>query len=391
MVMPCDASAGSASDWRRSASVLSSFQIWLGSLFLLCAFTVSAIPTLAIGIVSHSGNHPRLLEAKNTWLAKESFLFFSNESDTTVGTIFVPDDGQLADDPLHNNPGEARFVPALLYLTQAIRAEWYILADDDTFIFFESLREALSAFNSKDQYFLGQPSQIPFGSCEESKCWIPLRSMGKTVTQPLPLVNWCSAIPGGRCPVSALEVGEWCEVVPNKSMPYGYEVIGGFLPRVRNALLKAGIGHESRSCKRDQGCQRSDLLSQPLSAPRIEGTSDFPLAVWPVGGQGMIISAGLIDSLKGSDWRECLQKLRCGPGDMRLASCIARFANVGLATLDGLGTFLTRHPTTSKEALKLHRSVAKASTCAVESVEHGNSSVGDGFARRNLQKHHQMN
>ena len=321
-------------------------------------YPASAHPMLAIGIISHSGNHARLLEAKNTWLEKESFLFFSNQSDAKVGTVYVPDDQQLADDPLHNNPGEARFVPALLYLTQAISADWYILADDDTFIFLDNLREVLSTFNSNDKYFLGQPSQIPFGSCQESKCQIPLRISDKTLMQPLPLLNWCSAVPGRLCPVASLEVGAWCEVLPNQSMPYGYRVSGGFLPGVRNALLQAGIGHESQSCKRHP--KASAVLPHALPAPNIEGNSDFPLAVWPVGGQGMIISAGLVHSLHGSDWRECVQKLRCGPGDMRLASCLARFANVGLSTLEGLGTFLSRHPTGSKEALDLHRSLLQS-------------------------------
>eukprot|EP00438_Fugacium_kawagutii_P033724 Skav220004 [mRNA] locus=scaffold947:110760:111875:+ [translate_table: standard] len=319
---------------------------------------VTATPTLAIGIISHSGNHARLLEAKKTWLANESVLFFSNQSDDNVDAIYIPDDTQLADDPLHNNPGEARFVPALLYLSQAIPADWYVLADDDTFLFLENLRQVLSAFDSQEKHFLGRPSQIPFGSCEESKCWVPLRSNQKVVIKPLPLLNWCSAIPGQLCPVGSIEgVGAWCQVVPNQSTPYGYEVTGGFLPRVRNALLRAGIGHESGSSKKDR--KVSSLLSQPLPAPQIEGDSDFPLAVWPVGGQGMIVSAGLTGSLRGSDWRECVQKLRCGPGDMRLASCIARFANVGLATLEGLGTSLSRHPTTNHEALQLTQSLSK--------------------------------
>ena len=327
------------------------------SLFIFATFpTTSAQPALAVGIISHSGNHARLHEAKNTWLKSESCLFFSNQSDIELRTIVIPDDAQLADDPLHNNPGEARFVPALLYLIHAIPADWYILADDDTYIFFDSLREALSVFDSQDKHFLGQLSQIPFGSCEGSNCWIPLRSMDKIVMQPLPLMKWCSAHPHVGCPVASIEgVGSWCEVIPNQSMPYGYSVSGGFLPRVRNTLLAAGIGHQSRSSKDRNG----GLLSESLPAPHAVGTSDFPLAIWPVGGQGMIMSAGLLSSLRGSDWRECVQKLRCGPGDMRLASCIARFGNVGLANLDGLGTFLTRHPISSREAMKLYQLTKK--------------------------------
>ena len=47
------------------------------SVGFLVMYPASAHPVLAIGIISHSGNHARLLEAKNTWLEKESFLFFS--------------------------------------------------------------------------------------------------------------------------------------------------------------------------------------------------------------------------------------------------------------------------------------------------------------------------
>lgn len=38
-----------------------------------------------------------------------------------------------------------------------------------------ALREVLSTFNSNDKHFLGQPSEIPFGSCQESECRVPLR------------------------------------------------------------------------------------------------------------------------------------------------------------------------------------------------------------------------
>lgn len=63
--------------------------------------------------------------------------FFANVSDERFGELLVrlPDDAQLADDPLHNNPGEARFVPALLFLTRYMRASWYLLGDDDSFFF----------------------------------------------------------------------------------------------------------------------------------------------------------------------------------------------------------------------------------------------------------------
>jgi hypothetical protein len=48
-------------------------------------------------------------------------------------------------------------------------------------------------------------------------------------------------------------------------------------------------------------------------------------------------------------------KLRCGPGDMRLAACLARFARAGLAHLEGLGGTLSRHPVKSpSDVMALH-------------------------------------
>ena len=98
---------------------------------------------------------------------------------------------------------------------------------------------------------------------------------------------------------------------------------------------------------------RGALLQESIAAPMPWGEAEFPLAVWPVGGLGMIVSAGVVHELRGAEWRECVEKLRCGPGDMRVASCLARFANVGLALLEGLGSSLTRHPVTSEDMLEL--------------------------------------
>ena len=126
---------------------------------------VHAEDILAVGVVSHAFNHGRLELSRKTWLANESVMFFSNSSDPTLSTVYVPDDSQHADDPLHNNHGEARFVPALLYLSQAVPAKWYMLVDDDTYVFLRELKAVLSGFDSDARYFLGQPSQIPFASC----------------------------------------------------------------------------------------------------------------------------------------------------------------------------------------------------------------------------------
>eukprot|EP00928_Gymnodinium_smaydae_P088906 TRINITY_DN72942_c0_g1_i1.p1 TRINITY_DN72942_c0_g1~~TRINITY_DN72942_c0_g1_i1.p1 ORF type:complete len:342 (+),score=33.00 TRINITY_DN72942_c0_g1_i1:223-1248(+) len=323
---------------------------------LMCAIqawgVVARQPTLSVGIVSHGNNHGLLALARKTWLANETHMFFSNRSDVNLSTIYIPDDVQLADDPLHNNLGEARFVPALLYLVKAAPADWYVLADDDTFLNLHRLRDVLSEFDPDARHFFGQPSVIPFGDCDASgQCWVPLKVRNKVARWPQrPRTPWCRARPGRRCGVAAIHgVGSWCEVVRDASLPYGFRVTGGFLPEARAALLQAGIGHASLPASKKSS--RGGVLSTPLRAPRAHGHAEFPLAVWPVGGLGMIVSAGAVKTLSLEDWRACVRMLRCGPGDLRLAACLARFADTGLADLEGLGTWLSRHPVRSREEL----------------------------------------
>ena len=348
---------------------------------------VHAEDILAVGVVSHAFNHGRLELSRKTWLANESVMFFSNSSDPTLSTVYVPDDSQHADDPLHNNHGEARFVPALLYLSQAVPAKWYMLVDDDTYVFLRELKAVLSRFDSDARYFLGQPSQIPFASCASdsqegskaspknslAKCWVPLKMPEGIVRWPL-TARWCLARPGHHCGVATLEgVGTWCNVVKDESMPYHYRVTGGFLPEAREALLRAGIGHAEQPSPKEV---RGALLQERIAAPIPWGEAEFPLAVWPVGGLGMIVSAGVVRALRGAEWRECVEKLRCGPGDMRVAACLARFANVGLAFLEGLGSSLTRHPVTAEDVLELFAEEKSRACTAMQHVVLGYLSYG---------------
>ena len=321
--------------------------------------------SLAIGVISHASNHDRLAVSRETWLVNESVMFFSNVSDARLSTIYVPDDFQLADDPLHNNHGEARFLPALLYLSQAVQANWYMLVDDDTYVFLQQLRDVLSTFDCNAKFFFGQPSQIPFATCAKDapgQCWVPLKMETEGIVKWPLRAKWCQARPGHSCSVASLHgVGSWCNVVRDESMPYRHRVTCGFLPDARDALLNAGIGHTRQQSPKEV---RGKLLKDPVTAPIPQGQADFPMAVWPVGGLGMIISAGAVQALRGWQWRECVEKLRCGPGDMRVAACLARFLDLGLSLLDGLGSSLTRHPVSTDDMRKFFAEESAQERCS---------------------------
>merc|ERR1712216_1060132 len=97
-------------------------------------------------------------------------------------TIFLPDDTQDAGDPLHNNLGDARYVPALFQLSRSIQADWYVLADDDTYLFLGRLRKVLANFDPQESLFFGVPSRAPFGHCDaKGQCTVPVRIRGRTV------------------------------------------------------------------------------------------------------------------------------------------------------------------------------------------------------------------
>ena len=45
-------------------------------------------------------------------------------------------------------------------------------------------------------------------------------------------------------------------------------------------------------------------------------------------GSGVLLSAGLLDSIPSSDWADCAARLRCGPSDFRVATCVQNLGGV---------------------------------------------------------------
>ena len=69
------------------------------------------------------------------------------------------------------------------------------------------------------------------------------------------------------------------------------------------------------------------------------GTTEFAMALaWYHGGSGVLLSRGLINSIRPMEWLECIQRLKSEGGDVRLASCVYTFSGIGLTHLEGLAT-----------------------------------------------------
>ena len=60
-------------------------------------------------------------------------------------------------------------------------------------------------------------------------------------------------------------------------------------------------------------------------------------ATWPFGGDGFVVSSGLLESIAADKWRACVDQISSGGGDSRVAYCIWFWTGIGLSQIPGKG------------------------------------------------------
>eukprot|EP01006_Ploeotia_vitrea_P006066 TRINITY_DN12182_c0_g1_i2.p1 TRINITY_DN12182_c0_g1~~TRINITY_DN12182_c0_g1_i2.p1 ORF type:complete len:141 (-),score=8.29 TRINITY_DN12182_c0_g1_i2:124-546(-) len=58
---------------------------------------------------------------------------------------------------------------------------------------------------------------------------------------------------------------------------------------------------------------------------------------WAYGGYGVLLSVGLLDSIKRPVWEQCGNNNLCHGGDVRIANCILESTGVKLTSLESFG------------------------------------------------------
>lgn len=210
-----------------------------------------------------------------------------------------------------------RLVPLAIYeanLTFYGTFKWLFMVDDDTIFFPKVLQHILSKVNHKLPLFLGQRvgwrdtfcqtadqrRLNPFSCCTDwkrpcrtrwspaSDCTTPnfgVHAQSRDVCLPLMPPFPTDGVPDGTCR-------------------------GCFCPVTR----------------RDDGRFRLDMVN---------GTASLvPAFGFPYGGVGMVLSKGLLKKMPSDKWKDCAEKLQCGPGDFRTATCVQNTGNIAMGELD---------------------------------------------------------
>mmetsp|Transcript_36947 Transcript_36947/g.119262 ORF Transcript_36947/g.119262 Transcript_36947/m.119262 type:complete len:288 (-) Transcript_36947:151-1014(-) len=185
-----------------------------------------------------------------------------------------------------------------------------VVADDDTMVFVERLAVLLRSYDSSLPLYLGHWA---WGECHPRK----RRRMPET---PLHFFSCCDDefqrpcrvgwVPPSGCNQRGLALHarshEWC--------PPDYVRRGDGLVDIRCRECFCPVSSAG------EGRYRLDLENGSATL--------LPAVAFPYGGSGVLLSAGLLDSIPSSDWADCAARLRCGPSDFRVATCVQNLGGV---------------------------------------------------------------
>eukprot|EP01012_Entosiphon_sulcatum_P057243 TRINITY_DN80981_c0_g1_i1.p1 TRINITY_DN80981_c0_g1~~TRINITY_DN80981_c0_g1_i1.p1 ORF type:complete len:372 (+),score=35.84 TRINITY_DN80981_c0_g1_i1:42-1157(+) len=251
---------------------------------------------LCVVVISYNKNHRILMNAKQTWLSTTKHFFFSDKPAPQLPTTVIPNHpGQVRKDWSGNNPGDFRWLSAVLHANQSCRPyKWMLLADDDTYFVLPPLKAFVSKLDSSLPYYLGMAH--PPMSHNHAVCYGPKkRRFQKSATCCLTTDSVCWTLPGQP----ALKP-DFCPVAPCSKWPESY-------------------------------CKIMQPPVQPFARNETETRQLAPF--WHYGGAGAIVSVAALDLIPEHRWRECAQKLVCGGGDRRFATCMLLLGN--LTVTDG--------------------------------------------------------
>ncbi|CAK0833890.1 unnamed protein product, partial [Prorocentrum cordatum] len=165
--------------------------------------------------------------------------------------------------PCNRADADNKFMGATLLANSTNHGfRWLLLGDDDTTFNLETIEQALEEFNPKDPHYFG------------------ISKLGQRGN--------------------------------NQTRPAGYETALSSCPKLRpddglrlwSVNLTSDITDVNKDC--DPMPFRDDSWFQ-----------------WAKGGDGIILSAGLVDSIASSDWQQCVDRIVTFGGDVRIALCLA--------------------------------------------------------------------
>jgi len=170
---------------------------------------------------------------------------------------------------------------ALLANSTSHGFRWLLLGDDDTTFHLDTVEKALEGYNPKDPHFLGM-------------------------------------LIGRRGDAD--------------KRPKGYEKALRSCPRLQPG---GGLRFWSANTTSDVTEVNKDCDPKPFR--------DDSWFQWAKGGNGIILSAGLLDSISSSDWQQCVDRIVTFGGDVRIALCLALLGHRVEKLEEGASGALSEH------------------------------------------------
>ena len=289
-------------------------------------------------VVLHCGKPGRehmVARWREGYLKTKRHVFASDRTDVALGTLGFPDDPGVPHRDFRTAgryPGAHRPLTAILLAndTWGGRFDWLLHGDDDTMLYLEATARALARTPPATPLLLGlngprtPPSESPV-----------CRAPGARAR---PRVGCCARTsadaPFEACPVD----------VARGDAKYFATVTTATATAVATAVATAAdaasAARDARElapvleCGSDAGREHFCCPVSPSGAARAaagfpyaldtaRGTSPYSFVrAWVFGGDGYVLSAGLLRAVGRARWAECDALLVCGNADQRVTTCV---------------------------------------------------------------------
>lgn len=301
------------------------------------------IRRILVCMLTYGRNHGRLVDSAG-WLSDTYHIIYTDTPLGATGHSWVKKtlklnvkvqqgglQGLRFHDWVGQNAGDMRAVNALADANASYAGtfRWLVLVDDDTMLFMKKLQKVLFRVDHRSPFLLGSVIEQYGDKLNEgvagwpaANCTPRSHRWNATLQKRLPCHFLCDV--SEPCPISWTPPSS-CTLKENgldanSSALCSFDRMGDGRPIEYTACRECfcPVRAEQVGSKRHY---RLDFEHGQASLT--------PALAFPYGGLGIVVSQGLVDAMPAAAWYNCAAKLKCGPSDFRVATCVQNVAGIG--------------------------------------------------------------
>ena len=257
-------------------------------------------------VILHCGNKKReyrISHWRTTYLAEVRHLFASDTTNITLGTIGFPDDHKQHQGKSY--PGSHRPLTSIQFANDTWRFDWIVHGDDDTKFSLPSLYQKL--FTTNDPKVPLVIGTVGPRHAHEPQCFMAHR-------RSRPRVDCCLPDNASR---AVLSFSAACPVDLNAAEePMYFEATSE--GRMEKKVALNGPKGRTFGCAVVPSDDERKDAGFPWAHDDAHGRSHYHfLRSWMYGGNGYVLSRGMLDAIPRESWRRCDERLVCYNGASR--------------------------------------------------------------------------